>query len=68
MNADKWPLPKIEEIFDDLEGGRIFATLDLFSGYCKVRVTEHCKEKTNFVCRYETFQFEVIPFGLMNAP
>ena len=68
MKPDKWPLPKIEEIFDDLEGGKVFSTLDLFSGYWQVRMAEECKEKTTFVCRYGTFKFEVMPFGLMNAP
>lgn len=68
MKADKWPLPKMEEIFDDLEGNKVFTTLDLFSGYWQVRMAAHCKEKTTFVCRYGTFQFEVMPFGLMNAP
>lgn len=68
MKPDKWPPPKIEEIFDDLEDCKVFSTLDLFSGYWQVRMTQECKEKTTFVCRYGTFQFEVMPFGLMNAP
>ena len=68
MKADRWPLPKNEEIFDDLEGSSVFTTLDLFSGYWQVRMAENCKEKTNFVCCFGTFQFEVMPFGLMNAP
>ena len=68
MKADRWPLPKIEEIFDDLKGSTHFTTLDLFSGYWQVRLREDCKEKTTFVCRYGTYQFEVMPFGLMNAP
>ena len=68
MKADRWPLPKIEELFDDLSGSRFFTTLDLFSGYWQVRMENSCKEKTTFICRFETFQFEVMPFGLMNAP
>ena len=67
MKADRWPLPKTEEIFDDLEGSKVFSTLDLFSGYWQVRMAEQCKEKTTFVCRYGTYKFEVMPFGLMNA-
>ena len=67
MKPDKWPLRNIEEIFDDLEGSKVFSTLDLFSGYWQVRMGEECKEKTTFVCCYGTFQFEVMPFGLMNA-
>ena len=68
MKADRWPLPKIEEIFDDLEGSTVFTTLDLCSGYWQVQMAESCKEKTTFVCHHRTFQFEVMPFGLMTAP
>ena len=68
MKPDRWPLPKIEVIFDDFEGANVFSTLDLFSGYWQVRMAEQCKEVTTFVCRYGTFKFEVMPFGLMNAP
>ena len=68
MKADRWPLPRIEEIFDDLRGSTVFTTLDLFTGYWQVKMSETCKEMTTFVTRYGTFQFEVMPFGLMNAP
>ena len=68
MKADRWPLPKIEEIFDDLEGSAYFTSLHLFSGYWKIRMAQQCKEMTTFVCRYGTYKFEVMPFGLMNAP
>ena len=68
MKAEKQPFPKMEEIIDDIDGSKVFTTLDLFSGYWQVRMASNCKEQTTFVCRYGTFQFEVIPFGLMNAP
>ena len=68
MKPDRWPLPKIEEILDDPEGANVFSTLDLFSGYWEDHMAEHCKEVTTFVCWYGTFKFEVMPFGLMNAP
>ena len=68
MKADRWPLPRIEEIFDDLQGSTVFTTLDLFSGYWQVKMEETSKEMTSFVTRYGTYQFEVMPFGLMNAP
>lgn len=67
MKADRWPLPRMEEIIDNLEGSEVLTTLDLFSGYWQVRMAEYCKEKTTFVCGFGTFQFEVMPFGLMNA-
>lgn len=68
MKADRWPIPLIEEILDELKGSSIFSTLDLFTGYWQVQVAEQCKEMTTFICREGTFQFEVMPFGLMNAP
>lgn len=68
MKAGRLPLPKIQEIFDKLVGGVEFTTLDLFPGYWQVRLGESCKEKTNFVCCFRTFQFWVMPFGLVNAP
>ena len=68
MKANRWPLPKIEEIFDDLEGSVYFTSLDLFSGYWQIRMAQQSKEMTNFVCRYGTCKFEVMPFGVMNAP
>lgn len=68
MKTKPWPIPQTQEIFDALGGSRVFTTLDLFSGYRQIRMAEDCKEKTAFICRFGTFQFEVMPFGLMNAP
>ena len=68
MRADRWPIPRIREIFDDLIGAKFFTVLDLFSGSWQVRLSDGFKDKTTFVCRYETFRFEVLPFGLINAP
>ena len=68
MKADRWLLAKIEQIFDDLEGSAYFDSLDLFSGYWKIRMAQHCKEMTTFACSYETCKVEFMPFGLMNVP
>ena len=68
IKPDRWPLPRIEEIFDELGGNSLFTTLDLFSGYWQIRMDTACKEMTTFVTRYSTYKFEVMPFGLMNAP
>lgn len=68
MRADRFPPTMIQEIFDELAGAVFFSTLDLFSGYWQIRLSEECKEQTTFVCRQGTFKFEVMPFGLMNAP
>lgn len=68
IKPSRWPIPHIEEIFDELKGSRLFTTLDLFQGYWQVKMAEACKEHTTFVTRYGTFSFEVMPFGLINAP
>ena len=68
MKGDRWPIPLIQEIFDELKGSKVFTTLDLFSGYWQILMCDCCAEKTTFVCRYGTYQFQVMPFGLMNAP
>ena len=67
MKQDRWPMPKVEEIFDEVKGSKIFTAIDLFQGYWQIKMDEACKEKTTFICRYGTFQFEVMPFGLMNS-
>ncbi len=45
----------------------MFTTIDLFQGYWQIKMEETCKEKTAFICRYRTHQFEVTAFGLMNS-
>ena len=67
MKRDRWPMPRVDEIFDEIKGSSVFTTIDLFQGYWQIKMDESCKEKTTFVCRYGTYQFEVMPFGLMNA-
>lgn len=57
MNSYRFPLPNIQEIFDELAGGVSFTTLDLFSGYWQIRLSKRCKEKTTFVCHSRTIQF-----------
>lgn len=68
MKADRFPLPMIQEIFDELAGNVRFATLDVFFGYWQIMTSESSKERTTFVCRHGTYMIEVMPFGLMNAP
>lgn len=68
MKADRLPIPKIKEIFDDLKHGRVFSTLDFFGGFWQVRLVWDCKEKPTFVCLFGTYQFEVMHFVLMNSP
>lgn len=65
---DKYPLPLIQDIFDQLSGASIFSTLDLKSGYWQIPVRPKDIEKTAFVCHVGQFEFLRLPFGLCNAP
>lgn len=51
-----------------MAGSVRFSTLDLFSGYCQIKLEEYFNAKTTFICRFGTYQFKLMPFGLMNSP
>ena len=58
---------RVDEIFDEINGSKVLTTIDLFQRYWQIKMDEMCKEKTTFVCRYGTYQFEMMPFGLVNS-
>ena len=65
---DEFPLPRIDDILDQLRGSRHFSTLDLASGYWQIAMDSQSKEKTAFTTYSGLFQFRKMPFGLVNAP
>ena len=65
---DAYPLPRIDECLDSLEGKKWFSSLDLNSGFWQIGMTEEDKEKTAFSTSQGLYQFRVMPFGLTNSP
>ena len=67
-HKDTYPLPRIDDTLQSLSGSKWFSTIDLLSGYWQVNIAENDKEKTAFITHDGLFEFNVMPFGLSNAP
>ncbi|GKA80536.1 putative reverse transcriptase domain-containing protein [Tanacetum coccineum] len=68
MVKNRYPLPRINDLFDQLQGSSVYSKIDLRSSYHQLRVREEDLPKTTFRTRYGHYEFQVMPFGLTNAP
>jgi len=65
---NKYSLLQIDDLFDQLEGARVFSKIDLRSRYYQIKIKEQDVPKNTFRTRYRHYKILVLPFGLINTP
>ena len=65
---NRYPIPRIDDLLDKLQGSKVFSSLDLCSAYQQVKLSKSDYQNTAFRAPFGLYEYKVLPFGLTNAP